>query len=104
MGTYTELIQQFNRLKLEIESARVRETRRLLDELVELLDRNGISLNDLIDYRSKLGGVRTRRNPKPKYFDPLTGQTWTGRGREPKWIRGKDRSGFLIDRTNGCGD
>jgi DNA-binding protein H-NS len=100
MGPYAELIQHFNRLKLEIESARLRETHRLLGELVELLDKNGVTLDDLIDYRSTLGGVRTRRNPKPKYFDPVTGQTWTGRGREPKWIRGKDRSGFLIDHTD----
>lgn len=38
---------------------------------------------------------------KPKYQDPETGQTWTGRGIAPVWIReaeaaGKDRSSFLI--------
>jgi DNA-binding protein H-NS len=31
-----------------------------------------------------------------KYRDPATGQTWTGRGKAPKWIDGKDRSAFLI--------
>ena len=31
-----------------------------------------------------------------KYRDPATGATWTGRGREPKWIEGKDRAGYLV--------
>jgi DNA-binding protein H-NS len=32
----------------------------------------------------------------PKYRDPATGNTWTGRGKAPKWIDGKDRAKFLI--------
>ena len=31
-----------------------------------------------------------------KYRDPVTGQTWTGRGKAPKWIDGKDRNQFVI--------
>ena len=31
-----------------------------------------------------------------KYRDPATGQTWTGRGKAPKWIEGKDRTPFVI--------
>nr|WP_291585911.1 H-NS family nucleoid-associated regulatory protein [Comamonas sp. UBA7528] len=31
-----------------------------------------------------------------KYHDPATGATWTGRGKEPVWIRGQDRDAFLI--------
>jgi DNA-binding protein H-NS len=32
----------------------------------------------------------------PKYRDPDSGKTWTGRGVAPKWIAGKDRDTFLI--------
>lgn len=32
----------------------------------------------------------------PKYRDPDTGATWTGRGIAPKWIAGKDRERYLI--------
>lgn len=32
----------------------------------------------------------------PKFRDPETGATWTGRGKPPNWIVGKDRSAFLI--------
>jgi DNA-binding protein H-NS len=31
-----------------------------------------------------------------KYRDSATGQTWTGRGKAPKWIEGKDRTPFVI--------
>ncbi|MEM5316835.1 H-NS family nucleoid-associated regulatory protein [Paraburkholderia sp. JHI869] len=38
------------------------------------------------------------RGPQPpKYQDPKTGATWSGRGRAPAWIAGgKDQSKFLI--------
>jgi len=31
----------------------------------------------------------------PKYMDPKTGATWSGRGRAPAWL-GKNRTRFLI--------
>ncbi|HHV7523269.1 MULTISPECIES: H-NS family nucleoid-associated regulatory protein [Burkholderia cepacia complex] len=31
-----------------------------------------------------------------KYRDPATGATWSGRGRTPAWIAGRDRAAFLI--------
>ncbi|MCI4439821.1 H-NS histone family protein [Tibeticola sp.] len=44
--------------------------------------------------------TRTRKgaaNPgEPKYRDPVSGKVWTGRGKPPNWIQGKDRSQFLI--------
>lgn len=36
-------------------------------------------------------------NP-PKYRNPETGQEWTGHGKAPKWIGGKDRDQFLISK------
>ncbi|HJP60331.1 MAG TPA: H-NS family nucleoid-associated regulatory protein [Gemmatimonadaceae bacterium] len=32
----------------------------------------------------------------PKYRDPVSGATWSGMGREPRWIAGKDRTAFAI--------
>jgi DNA-binding protein H-NS len=31
-----------------------------------------------------------------RYRDPASGATWSGRGRAPKWIAGKDRSAFVV--------
>lgn len=32
----------------------------------------------------------------PKYRNRATGKTWTGRGREPAWIKGKSREEFRV--------
>lgn len=32
----------------------------------------------------------------PKYRDPASGKTWSGRGKPPLWIAGQDRGGFAI--------
>ncbi|WP_322032582.1 H-NS family nucleoid-associated regulatory protein [Paraburkholderia sp. J76] len=41
------------------------------------------------------------RGPQPpKYRDPKTGATWSGRGTAPAWLAGaRDRSKFLIEKT-----
>lgn len=31
-----------------------------------------------------------------KYRDPQSGTTWSGRGREPRWLKGKDRRAFAV--------
>jgi DNA-binding protein H-NS len=33
---------------------------------------------------------------QPKYRDPKSGKTWTGHGRAPDWIKGKNREKFAI--------
>ena len=40
--------------------------------------------------------ISTGSKVAPKYRDPVSGQTWTGRGKAPKWIDGKERSPYLI--------
>ena len=33
-----------------------------------------------------------------KYYDPDSGQSWSGRGKPPRWIEDKDRAQFLIQK------
>ena len=49
------------------------------------------------------GGARETKKNKPnavrvpaKYRDPVSGSEWSGRGVTPKWLRGQDKSTFLI--------
>jgi len=37
-----------------------------------------------------------RRKAEPKYMNPETGQTWSGRGKTPKWLEGRRKSRFEI--------
>ncbi|WP_081070892.1 H-NS histone family protein [Burkholderia territorii] len=41
-----------------------------------------------------------KRKARPRYFNPETGVIWSGRGREPQWIRGKDRRMFELENDS----
>ncbi|WP_075123106.1 H-NS histone family protein [Burkholderia paludis] len=40
--------------------------------------------------------LRRTTKRRPRYFDPVSGATWSGVGRVPEWIRDKDRKQFEI--------
>ena len=51
--------------------------------------------------KAKATGAVKKSGPRgkvaPKYKNPADPtQTWTGRGKAPKWIEGKDRAAFAI--------
>lgn len=62
-----------------------------LAEVRELVSKYQMTESDIF------GGKKGKRvKVPPKYRDPVSGKTWSGRGRAPKWIDGKDREQFLI--------
>jgi DNA-binding protein H-NS len=42
--------------------------------------------------------VRTRRKPETKYMDATTGNSWTGRGKTPKWLQVALSEGKSMDQ------
>ena len=59
------------------------------------------SLNGVPHANGGSGKKKRRAKPAPKYRDPITGATWTGRGMHPRWMRaaiqaGKSPDDFLI--------
>jgi DNA-binding protein H-NS len=42
--------------------------------------------------------VRTRRKPETKYMDATTGNSWTGRGKTPKWLQAALSEGKSMDQ------
>lgn len=88
-----------------------------LTKIRELMRKHGLSVADVESFIGKKRGRKalpkaangaaktTRGSTKPvapKYADPKSGATWSGRGRAPAWIKNvKDRSRFLIDGSVG---
>ncbi|MFC7695045.1 H-NS family nucleoid-associated regulatory protein [Paeniroseomonas aquatica] len=72
----------------------------LLSEFRDKAAELGLSISALVAAQKPAKERKTRRSKgekvAPKYQDPATGGTWTGRGREPAWIKGKDRGEFLV--------
>lgn len=101
--------------KLQKQAATVTEKQAStgLTKIRDLMHKHGLSIADIENFVGKKRGRKssasagggaakapraTGYHVAPKYADPKTGATWTGRGRAPAWISEvKDRSKFLID-------
>jgi DNA-binding protein H-NS len=107
-----ELRAQQEALDKQLAEARERETRFALMEIVQKMRQYGISLGELLGQKGESAPARGHAPAAaatesvavaPKYRDPVSGATWSGRGRAPAWIAGKDRTEFLID-SHAAGD
>ena len=98
MSTYKELKAQAEALLKQAEAARRAEIASVVADIQARMKEYGISLNDL------KGGQRrpkARAAVAAKYRNPTTGETWSGRGRAPKWLaeelaKGRSKDAFLI--------
>lgn len=73
------------------------EKKAVIEQIVGVVNTFKIPVDELVD---ALGGLKVKRKgvkAVQKYQDPDTGATWSGRGKEPAWIKGKDRKPFLIE-------
>ena len=102
MSTYQELLAQKAELERKIENARKQELSDAISKIKGLMSQYGITLADL-GGKSSSGKSGSAKGSKvaPKYRNPATGDTWTGRGRQPKWVEaalagGKQLSDFAI--------
>ena len=43
---------------------------------------------------------KAKKHVAAKYHDPNTGASWSGRGKPPQWIAGKDRAQFLVEQPS----
>lgn len=67
-----------------------RKRKDALSEVEETARKLGYSLSEL----TGLQVARKRKPAKPKYANPADpGQTWTGRGRRPRWVQAALDSG-----------
>ena len=94
--TYKELLQQREALEKAIAQARQNEIAAAVSKVRELVAEFGLIAQDIFPIRGSKSAGKATAKVAPKYRDPATGQTWTGRGKAPKWIEGKDRSPFVI--------
>jgi DNA-binding protein H-NS len=99
MSQYSELKAQIARLQAQADEARRTEIADVIAMIREKIAEYGLSAQDL--GFAVAAAARRGRPPKkaplpPRYQDPKTGATWSGRGKPPKWIAGKNRERYLI--------
>jgi DNA-binding protein H-NS len=62
----------------------------------DLLLQHGFKPAELGTLRSGKTTGGGRAHVAALYRDPATGATWSGRGTEPAWLKGRDREAFKI--------
>lgn len=95
MSTYAELKAQIAELENKAKAARSAELAAAKAQIADIMRTYGLTLHDLS------GNIRSKsdqgRQPVPvKYRNAETGETWTGRGRAPLWLAGKNKDDYLI--------
>jgi len=96
MSTYQEYTAKIAELQQLAEAARKNEIAGAKAQIVAIMKEYGLSVEDVTG-SAKAKTVKAARIPvAAKYRDDATGDTWTGRGRSPKWIEGKDKDQYLI--------
>lgn len=90
-----QLLEQREALDKAILVARQNEIATAVAQVRALISEYKLTVQDVFPGKSSRL-VKTNIKVAAKYRDPNTGQTWTGRGKAPKWIENKDRNEFLI--------
>jgi DNA-binding protein H-NS len=106
MATYAEIKRQIADLEKQAEKIRQAEIKDAVGKVKELIARYQLTAEDVglvSGAKRRLArrkGKKAGASGEPKYRDPATGKTWTGRGKPPTWIAGaKSRGDFLINSS-----
>jgi DNA-binding protein H-NS len=98
MATYKELKAQAEALLQQAEAARRAEIAAVVAEIQARMKEYGITPADLKGGAKK---SKARGAVAAKYRNPATGESWSGRGRAPRWLadalaKGRARDEFLV--------
>lgn len=92
MPNIDELLAQKEAIEQQIKALRKSERLEAISKVREVIAAFDISAEELFGRKAKA----SRGKVAPKYRDPVSGKTWTGRGRAPRWLDGRNPGDFLI--------
>ncbi len=96
MSRYKELQAQIAALQKEAEEARKQEIAAVVAEIKAKMAEYGISVEDLGLATRGRGRRRAQAGPA-RYKNPVTGETWSGKGRKPAWLMQALQEGKHLD-------
>jgi DNA-binding protein H-NS len=98
MPSYKQLTAQLEKLHKEVAAAREKEIAEAIAEIKAKIEEYDITPEELGFASVAAAAARQgKKEPLPaRYLNPKTGETWSGRGRAPGWLAGKNRERFLI--------
>lgn len=119
MSNLADLLAQKEQLEQQIDLARREQRDEAISRVRAILDESGLLLSDLASaleprysgalnathkgyaqtvYKAASNGKASPRIPvAAKYKDPVSGQTWSGRGLRPRWLAAAIASGKTLE-------
>jgi len=88
------LVAQREQIDAQIREIRAEVQADALAKVRELIRLHGLQVTDV--FERKAATKPASRKVAPKYRDPATGTTWTGRGRAPLWFDASRKHIFEI--------
>ncbi|WP_207003341.1 H-NS histone family protein [Trinickia mobilis] len=132
MATLQQIQAKLQKLRAQADALVAKKSSAVVEKIRELMAQHGLTTAD-INAHTGVATSGAKRGPKPgfkragksaaaaaakktaasqakgklppKYRDPKSGATWSGRGPAPAWLASaKDRSKFLIDGASAAAD
>lgn len=91
MTSLQELLAQKEALEQQIAQLKKAERADALQNARSLVENYDLTVDELFGKQKSSG-----KAVAVKYRNPETGETWTGRGRAPRWLEGKNREDFAV--------
>ncbi len=80
-----DLLSRRDELERQIQAAKTAARADAIARVRQLMSEHGLTAADLTATSSKRGAP-LGKPVAPKYLDPASGATWSGRGLRPKWL------------------
>lgn len=92
-----ELVDLENRVRKALAAARQREQADAKAKIEAIARSAGMSAAEILGLGGKVKGARKGGKVAPKYINPDNkSETWTGRGRQPRWLVAKLTKGGKV--------
>lgn len=98
--TVAQLRDLTSKAEALIESKKEQELDAAYKQILQIASEHGVSIEELMTRGSKATKSKsaTRKPVAPRYRNPDNQQeTWTGRGKQPRWLAAKIAAGASLD-------
>lgn len=101
MASLQELLAKKEALEREIEQTKKQERSEAVAKVRSLMSEYGLSVSDLSSKGAAKSGPGAGGKVPAKFRNTATGETWSGRGLQPKWLKaalaaGKSLNDFTV--------
>lgn len=97
MASLQELIAQKEALERQIELTKKQDRDEAIAKVRSLMSEYGLSVSDLSAKNSTKAGPKSGNKVAAKYRNKATGESWSGRGLQPKWLKAALANGRKIE-------